>query len=166
MVKNPHIKPRWEKRERKENCCIPMCSNVSFTLSKITCSEQISQMFQCETVPHPTPLCQQHYHIVYETLQPKSTHCCTCNSALRNTHKRTCPNPKEIQKYLVENTGFDGTCDVVFPHLQMLQQVTQRCWIARYRMMCRSSSTDGTSTPPTEAIWYPMSKTLMQGTGV
>ena len=39
MVKNPDIKPRWEKGERRANCCIPMCSNTSFTLSKITSSE-------------------------------------------------------------------------------------------------------------------------------
>ena len=41
MVKNPDIKPRWEKDERRANCCIPMCSNTSFTLSKIASSEQI-----------------------------------------------------------------------------------------------------------------------------
>ena len=109
MVKNPDTKPRWEKNERKENCCIPMCGNVSFTISKIASSEQVSHIFQCDTLPHPTPLCKQHYHNVYEMLQPKNTHCCTCNATLRNVQRRTCPNPKEIQKYLVENTGFDGT---------------------------------------------------------
>ena len=51
---------------------------------------------------------QQHYHFVYETLQPKYTHCCTCNSSLRNSQKRICPNREVIQEYLTENTGFDG----------------------------------------------------------
>ena len=66
-------------------------------------------LFQCENVQYPTPLCQQHYHFVYETLQPKYTHCCTCNSSLRNSQKRICPNREVIQEYLTENTGFDGT---------------------------------------------------------
>ena len=41
MVKNSDIKPRWEKGERRANCCIPMCNNTSFTLSKIASSKQI-----------------------------------------------------------------------------------------------------------------------------
>ena len=109
MVKNPDIKLRWEKGERRANCCIPMCNNTSFTLSKIASSEQISHIFQCENVQYPTPLCQQHYHFVYETLKPKYTHCCTCNSSLRNSQKRICPNQEVIQEYLTENTVFYGT---------------------------------------------------------
>ena len=33
----------------------------------------------------------------------------TCNSSLRNIRKRTCPDPKIIQQYLEQNTGFEGT---------------------------------------------------------
>ena len=69
MVKNLDIKPRWEKGERRVNCCIPMCSNTSFTLSKIASSEQISHIFQCENVHYPTPLCQQHYPLLQNIRQ-------------------------------------------------------------------------------------------------
>ena len=57
MVKNPDIKPRCEKGERRANYCIPMCSNTSFTLSKIASGEQISHIgdriqFENEMIPN------------------------------------------------------------------------------------------------------------------
>ena len=109
LVKNPAVIPRWEKEGRMSNCCIPMCTNASFSTSKFATSEQIAHILMCEKVPYPAPLCKNHYHLVYDTLQSKQTHCCTCNSSLRNIRKRTCPDPKIIQQYLEQNTGFEGT---------------------------------------------------------
>ena len=64
----------------KTNCFIRMCTNASFSTSKIATSEQIAHIFMCENVPY---LCKRHYHLVYDTSQSKQTHCCTCNSSLR-----------------------------------------------------------------------------------
>ena len=71
MVKNPNVRPRWEKGEKVINCCIPGCNKSSFTLTKTCRGEQILQLFQYEHVPYPNPLCQQHYHFVYARQQPK-----------------------------------------------------------------------------------------------
>ena len=112
MVKNPDIKPRWEKGERRASLCVAILHLHCQKLPLV--SKYHIYLFQCENVQYPTPLCQpplcqRHYHFVYETLQSKYTHCCTCNSSLRNSQKRICPNREVIQEYLTENTGFDGT---------------------------------------------------------
>ena len=81
-------------------------------------------------VPIPTPLCKHHYHLIYNTLQPKQSHCPTCGSSLRTTTARPCPDVPHILKYLQEKTGFEGEltentkiCYACYKsHLQMLKE--------------------------------------------
>ena len=61
-----------------------------------------------QDLPVPTPLCKPHYHIIYDTLQPKQTHCPTCGSSLRTTATRLCPDRQRIQQYLTDKTGYEG----------------------------------------------------------
>ena len=77
LVKSPHMKPSWEKTGRKLNCCVPMCTSTSFSTTQIASGEEIAHILTCENLPHPTPLCKQHYHLVYDSLRSKQTHCCT-----------------------------------------------------------------------------------------
>ena len=65
--------------------------------------------FHALNIPCPTPLCKRHYHIVYDTIQSKQTHCFTCSSSLRNCRMRVCPNPKLVQQVLGERTAFEET---------------------------------------------------------
>ena len=106
LVKSPHIIPRWEKTGRKLNCCVPMCTSTSFSTTQIASDEEIAHILSCENLPHPTPLCKQHYHLVYDSLRSKQTHCCTC---IRSGRKCICPDPQRIQQYLEINTGFEAT---------------------------------------------------------
>jgi len=132
VVRNPAHTPRWVKVARKTNCCVPTCSRSAFVHSKIASSEQTRNILKCECVviPYPTPLCKQHYHVVCDALQPKQTHCCTCNSSLRSGQTRSCPDSTKIQQYLAENTGFEGNISegsrVCMPcyksHLQILKE--------------------------------------------
>ena len=81
------------------------------------------------TVPVPSPFCKHHYHMVYNEYKPTHTHCKTCNTPLRNSHPRNCPQPKVIEKHLQENAGFvdsiqpeDKVCQVCYKsHLMTLQ---------------------------------------------
>ena len=109
LIKSASITPRWEKGGTRPKCCISNCHATSFATSEIATSEQISQIFPCSNIPCPTPLCKRHYHIVYDTIQSKQTHCFTCNSSLCNFCVRVCPNPKLVQQVLCERTGFEET---------------------------------------------------------
>ena len=100
-----------------------MSNSACFCLSKFATSEQTAHILKCETVPYPTRLCQWHYHFVYDTLQSKYTHCCTCNSALRNVRKCVCPNSEVIQQYLARNTGFEGSIPTVKSSYCLLIQI-------------------------------------------
>ena len=121
------------KGGRKTNCCIPSCSNTAFVKSKIATNEQTVHILRLETeedIPYPTPLCKQHYHVIYDALQNKQTHCCTCHSSLRIAPARVCPNAKHIQQYIAETTGFEGdipegaqVCMTCYrSHLQILKE--------------------------------------------
>ena len=102
LINSASITPRWEKGGTRPKCCISNCHAISFATSKIATSEQISEIFPCSNIPCPTPLCKRHYHIVYDTIQSKQTHCFTCNSSLCNFCVRVCPNPKLVQQVLGE----------------------------------------------------------------
>ena len=132
LVRNPEHKPRW-KRQRgiKESCCVSTCNDEAHVKSKIATSDKITEILGCKNAPHPTPLCKHHYHLVYDTLQPKTTHCCTCGLSLKNVATRPCPDAQRIQQYLAENTGFKGSiieganvCMSCYKsHLQILKKV-------------------------------------------
>ena len=109
-IRNPQIRPRWKRAEKVEKkCCIPTCTDICYSMLRVGTEEQVAKILECESLPHPTPLCQHHYHFVYDMLQPNYTHCCTCNSTLRNVRKRVCPNPEIIQQHLFTTTGFEGS---------------------------------------------------------
>ena len=108
LINSASITPTWEKGGTRPKC-ISNCHATSFATSNIATSEQISEIFPCSNIPCPTPLCKRHYHIVYDTIQSKQTHCFTYNSSLRNFRMRVCPNPKLVQQVLGERTGFEET---------------------------------------------------------
>ena len=62
-----------------------------------------------DTVPVPTPLCNHHYYIVYNAVQPQQTNCPTCGISLRHIKSRPCPNAEIIGEHLRDSTGFEGT---------------------------------------------------------
>ena len=112
LIKDPHIRPRWEREKTEKlekQCCVPACTDTCFSVLRVGTGEQVANILEYESLPYPTPLCQRHYYMVYDMLPSKYTHCCTCNSTLRNVQKRVCPNPEVIQKYLTQNTGFEGS---------------------------------------------------------
>ena len=106
LVKNPEYQPRWEKRTEAIKCCVPECRNAAFVQSKIASTDQIASILGYMNAPCPTPLCKHHYHVVYNAIQPRQTHCCTCGSSLRTGPTRPCPDPERIQHLLSEKTGF------------------------------------------------------------
>ena len=113
LTKNPDHQPRWAKQQQSV-CCLPGCTEPTFSHSKMATQEQlglIAHTLGCSslpTLPIPTPLCKHHYHLIYNTLQPTQTQCPTCGTWLKITTARFCPDPHCIQKYLHENTGFEG----------------------------------------------------------
>ncbi len=131
LANNPQHVPRWEKHKEKCTCCVPRCSNTAFVQSRVATSEEVANVLGCPNAPYPTPLCKHHYHLLYNTLQPTQTHCCSCETPLRNVQARTCPDPQRIQQYLEQETGFEGTitsgawvCTSCYKaHLQVLKEV-------------------------------------------
>ncbi len=110
-------KPRWEKLKEsieKTTCCIAHCTEAVFA-SLHRASDQLHSTMEtiglkcsASEIPTPTPLCQHHYHLVYKTVQPHQTHCATCGTSLKHSNPRSCPQPTVIEKYLQENTDYDG----------------------------------------------------------
>ena len=128
--------PRWRK-EREKVCCISDCNESVFACSRMANSETLRSAMDAAGVecsvndlPEPTPLCKQHYHMIYNVLQPPQTNCVTCNISLRHCNIRPCPKPEVIEEHLRENTGFEGhvkaqdkVCFTCYKsHLIILQQ--------------------------------------------
>jgi len=83
--------------------------------SAVATSEEMQHAFdstglKCgnDPIPTPTPLCKNHYHLVYNALQSRQKCCVTCGSQLKLTNHRPCPKPDIIQLHLQERTGFEG----------------------------------------------------------
>ena len=115
VLANPNHVPRWTKGD-KEKCCISNCRENVFTRGRLGSIQQIEAALEAiglqtlADIPVPTPLCKQHYHQVYNLLQPTQTNCLNCGMSLRHASPspRPCPNPVMIEKYLQDNTGFEG----------------------------------------------------------
>ncbi len=110
-------KPRWEKLKessKSTTCCIAQCTEIAFALLHRARDELQSTLettgLKCSIseIPTPTPLCQRHYHLVYKSVQCHQTHCVTCSTSLKHSNPKSCPQPAVIEKYLQENTGYDG----------------------------------------------------------
>ena len=116
VLNNPMYKPRWEKSDKSVLCCVDGCKEHVIACSKMITEEKSAQLFEdaglvcsSHTIPVPTPLCSHHYHLLYNRLHPTPTNCSTCDSTLKNSTPRHCPDPLVIQSHLIETTGFEGT---------------------------------------------------------
>ena len=112
-IKDASYVPRWEKRKQRA-CCVLDCKNNVHALSKMGSTEEIKATFeeaqlQYVSISTPTPLCKVHYHIIYNLMQPRQTHCSTCGLSLRHTTSRPCPQADIIQSHLREVIGFEGS---------------------------------------------------------
>ena len=97
-----------QKRERKNSVAYHHVVTQPLLHQKFAMEETTQILKLDKAVPFPTPLCKHHYHKVYDALQNKQTHCCTCGSSLRSEPFRVCPNAVHIHKYLTEKRGFEG----------------------------------------------------------
>lgn len=113
VIKSTEYVPRWDKRERvAQQCSIPNCEQKSFTCTRMTTEQGVQGILQNHGLPsnmsESTQLCKAHYYLIYNTLQPFPT-CVTCQTRLKSTNARPCPNPSIIEKYLRETTNFEGS---------------------------------------------------------
>ena len=116
VLANPAYIPRWRK-ERVESCntycCVKNCDNLSFSQTTMcSSSDELKSVhhieFKTERVLIPTPLCKNHYYVVYDALQSRKKHCITCGRRLRLGNDRPCPQPHVIQMHLSQHTDFEG----------------------------------------------------------
>ena len=113
VLLDPQHTPRWAESRVTEYCVVVGCTEAAFSaLQRSGISDSFTALGLESTVapiPTPTPLCQHHYHKVYQYIQPIQRHCITCGSALRrDSNPKLCPNPEKIQKHLEEHAGFEG----------------------------------------------------------
>ena len=70
LLRDPVHVPGW-RRETKRECCIDNCRDISFVSSHIVNSKYEEALtianLKCSipVIPNPTPLCKQHYHMLY-----------------------------------------------------------------------------------------------------
>lgn len=126
VLANPGYIPRWERRgiqsSNNNYCCVSNCSQVSFTQTKMGTDEELKSIqeitFDSESVPTPTPLCNHHYHVVYDALHSRHKHCTTCGGRFQSGNDRA---PAFIEKYVSLHTDFDG-------HIQTGDRVCFTCY--------------------------------------
>ena len=108
VLANPAYIPRWRKG-RVEGCSsycfVKDCNSISFTQTSLCSSSDDLKIihgieFTTECIPIPTPLCKNHYHVLYDALQSRRKHCITCGRRLRPGNDRSCPQPHIIQIHL------------------------------------------------------------------
>ena len=104
-MKDGDYKPRWVTKETTK-CAIKGCTKKCTRhldkpqeLVEIALSQNNEQINE-DITPVPTPLCTEHYHSIYNIINPKQCNCVTCNTSLRYTTHRQCPDPYKISKYL------------------------------------------------------------------
>ncbi len=118
---NPKHVPRWrkqgissDKNRDTHECYVADCRERAFVSTTLGNSTQMKNAFNSmglscsEVIPTPTPLCQYHYHLIYDVLKGVQRQCVTCGTWLKFTSHRPCINPDAIQEYLKEHTGFEG----------------------------------------------------------
>ena len=80
MIKNPELDPRWAKEGQKGSCCIPLCGTTAFV--KVATPPGTAQILNIRQVfLIQLHYVKKHYHKVYDALQRKQTHCCTCGTS-------------------------------------------------------------------------------------
>ena len=60
MIQNPHIRPRWKREEKNRK---KKCNDTLFSVLGVGIREEVVNTLDCESLPHPTPLCCRHYHL-------------------------------------------------------------------------------------------------------
>ena len=114
---NSHYIPRWRKyKTQGSRCCVMECTNSA--VSSVSTTTEVMQVFACAGLTcindmEPSPLCKQHYQLVYDALQPRQ--CTTCGTRLRAGNHRSCPQPEIVRKHLHERTEFLGEIQVHDP---------------------------------------------------
>lgn len=113
--------PRWRKSSKgvTQPCFAPECTHSAQKVTKLANRSTLSDFFsiQNENIPSQSsqvtdegvPLCTEHYGEWYRHSNPTHKRCKTCGKNLTDLSKsRPYPQPKLIQKFLVENTDFSG----------------------------------------------------------
>ena len=111
----PSHVPRWTRQENiVAKCCLIGCEEDSSVATHIP-SADIAKALQVKGftvqngIPSPAPLCQAHYHMVYNTITPTQVICTTCGTLLkRSASARVCPDPEVVLQHLKLMTGFEG----------------------------------------------------------
>ena len=114
LMNSSHV-PRWTLRREKiiNKCIVDKCNDDSFVSTKVCTADELRKVFdsvqlQCSVhIPTPTPLCEHHYHKVYNSLVPTQTNCTTCNISLKHSNSRPCPQPDVIMNHLRVHTSFN-----------------------------------------------------------
>ncbi len=108
LVKDPSYVPRWGKKVNKENCFVANCDGESFSRSTTIGIDDLTKLGLCTpdaVLPVPLPLCKHHYFLAKNKQINVQTHCPMCNMSIR---LRSCPESDSINRYLLEQTGFEG----------------------------------------------------------
>ena len=94
------------------------CTDTCYSVLWVGTEEQVALIRECESLPYPSPLCQHHYHFVYDMLQSKYLKKCsetcslitpivvTCNSTFGNMYALT--QKSSSNTYIFKTTGFEG----------------------------------------------------------
>ena len=90
IIKMPSHVPRWTRQENiVAKCCLIGCEEDSSVATHIP-SADIAKALQVKGftvqngIPSPAPLCQAHYHMVYNTITPTQVICTTCGTLLKS----------------------------------------------------------------------------------
>ncbi len=89
------------------------CDGESFPRSTTIGVDDLTQLGLCTpdaVLPVPLHLCKHHYFLAKNK---KITHCPMCNMSLRNSLLTSCPDTDSINRYLLEQTGFEGEGDLI-----------------------------------------------------
>ena len=119
--------PRWQKAtqiSKQSECYIKTCKEIAkHNSSDTNFSNSLSAAnlkLKYDEIPSSIPLCNQHYHVIYNLHQPTQTHCITCNMWLKR-NARSCPSPNIIEALLRQNTDFNS-------HIRSSDKVCYSCY--------------------------------------
>lgn len=132
-----------EKRiERKRE--IANCDNESFSCSSTIGVEDLTQLGLCTPdaiLPALLPLRKHHYFLAKNKQTPVQTHCLMCNMSIRNSLVRSCPDSDLINRYLLEQTSFEG-------NLSKDTKVCYSCY--KCQLQIKENSTTGSTSTDTD----------------
>ena len=139
LVKNPAFTPRWAKEKQKDNCIIQTCTGIDLHYSTTISGDELTELgFDIPNIiPTTVPLCKHHYFLAKKKQAKPQTHCSMCNTSTRNAPVRSCPDSNLINKYLLEQTGFEG-------NLSKFSKVCFSCYKCQLQILKETSlsSTD------------------------